>query len=612
MPFNIPPLRILTGSRRAARPLIVAALLLTVLLAVPVSHARPPARQTPPPVMAEALGPVNLRFGPGIDYFPVGQIEPGTRYPVVAQHSRVPWLQIDHPAIPGPAWVYVDLVTITGDLAQVPFVSDFPPYVTPTRTPSSPPTATPTAPPDATPAVDAADDPGRDSNQSNQLPPNASPTPDLTRLASPTPTLTGPVATTLGEANIRFGPDISYPTVLTAPAGSSFRVLQLHALVPWVRLAVPESPTGDGWVFREVIRIEGDVSGLPTTEVLQIEFPTLTPTPQTVMVGDAPWNGAPVPSGELAATLGAALHNTLLDAGFVPYSDQLASVFVLDLASGDSFTLFDNVAFSGMSLTKIPILVTYFLQQDRPLTYDEAFLVADTMMCSENITTNRLLEQIGDGDPLRGAQRVTAMMQQLNLQGTFIMRQYLLREGEPQIGVGTITTGADQTSARPDLYNQMLPQDLGWLLAGIYQCAQNETGLLMNRFPEAFDAQECRKMLYALDANAIGVFLEAGVPRGTRVIHKHGWVNDTHGDAGIVIGPEGAFVFVTALYGREWLEFEVSSPVIAELARQTWNTFNPNFALPTIDPQVVPLECDPANDPVLDYLLGGELPMPGP
>ena len=34
----------------------------------------------------------------------------------------------------------------------------------------------------------------------------------------------------------------------------------------------------------------------------------------------------------------------------------MASVFVMDLATGDNFALNDGVAFSGMSLTKIAIL----------------------------------------------------------------------------------------------------------------------------------------------------------------------------------------------------------------------------------------------------------------
>ncbi len=419
------------------------------------------------------------------------------------------------------------------------------------------------------------------------------------------------MAITLGEANVRFGPDVSYPAIVRVEGGRQFRVLERHALVPWTRVALDELPTGTGWLYNDVIEISGDISVVPFTSVMQFNYPTLTPTPQTIVVSGPPWNGAQIPSGTLANTLGAQIHTYLLEQGFAPFSERLASVFVLDLKTGDTFSINDGVAFSGMSLTKIPILAAYFQQTDGPLSADQAFLVADTMMCSENITTNQLLEQIGQGDSLRGAQRVTGFMQSLGLNGTFIMRQYVLRDDEPPVGGGTITTSADQISARPDLYNQIVPKDLGWLLASIYQCAADETGLLIERYPNDFDAQKCRRMLHAMDANQIGVFLEAGVPAGTTVIHKHGWIADTHGDAGLVIGPDGAFVFVAALYGRDWLEFDTSSAVIAELARMTWNAFYPDQPLAATSSAVVPAECDPRSDPVMSSLMSDNLPMPG-
>jgi beta-lactamase class A len=289
----------------------------------------------------------------------------------------------------------------------------------------------------------------------------------------------------------------------------------------------------------------------------------------------------------------------------------MASVFVMDLQTGDAFTLNDGVAYSGMSLTKIPILAAYFQRLPGSLSRDQAFLVAETMMCSENLTTNEMLAQIGDGDPLRGAQRVTAFMQSLGLNGTFIMRQYVVREDEPPIGVGTITTSADQHSARPDAYNQVLPRDLGWLLAGMHQCAQDGTGLLVERYPGDFTALKCRQMLYAMDANVINVFIEAGVPPTATVIHKHGWIDDTHGDAGIVIGPDGAYVFVATFYGRDWLNFDLSSPIMAELSRMTWNAFNPAAPVENVSIGIVPGDCDPRSDAVMNALMSGNLPMVG-
>ncbi len=565
---------------------------------VRVSGASGPRQQgTPlPEVYAEAVGQANLRGGPGIDYPVVGEIAAGTRYRVLARHSLVPWLRLDVPETGGvEAWVYQELVTVSGSLGAVPVVNDFDPTVTPTalraaNTPAA--TFTLAAPP---------------AGVSVTLTPSAT----ATVAPSVTPTVGGAIATTLGEANVRFGPDLSYPVIAKVPEGASYRVLELHALVPWVRIALDNSPTGSGWIYQDIVTITGDLTNTPVTTASQFSYPTLTPTPDAVVVSGAPWTG-PLAPGRLASTLGKDMLNYLLDQGFAPYSEQMASVFVMDLKSGDTFTLNDGVAYSGMSLTKIPILTAFFQHHSGPLTYNDAYSVAEMMMCSENISSNNVLAMIGDGDALRGASITTAMLQALGLNGSFITRQFVLvPDSTPIPGTGTITTGADQVSAQPDNYNQIEPKDLGFLLASIYQCAATQSGLLIERFPNDFDAQECRKMLYAMDADTINVFVEAGVPVGTRVMHKHGWIGDTHGDAAIVIGPDAPFVFVGVLYARDWLEFDTSAPIIAELARMTWNAIEPSEPSLAVRPGIVPADCDPSTNPVMTALMSSTLPMLG-
>jgi uncharacterized protein YraI len=309
-----------------------------------------------------------------------------------------------------------------------------------------------------------------------------------------TPTLAGATATTIGEANIRFGPAIEYPSIVKVGAGRQFRIVEIHSQLPWMRIALDESPTGSGWIYTSLIEITGDLSRIPITSVTQFTYPTLTPTPQTVTANSAPWTGAPQPQGRLATTLGETLHNYLLDQDLRPTRAH-GKCLRDGSATGDNFVLNDGVAFSGMSLTKIAILAAYFQRFPGPYDNGTAFMIADTMMCSENLTTNELLTQNGEGDPMTGAQRVTAFLQSLGLNGTFIMRQYVVNENEPPIAASTITTGADQTSAQPDLYNQIVPKELGWLLASIYQCAKDGTGLLTERYPDDFDEQQCRWML---------------------------------------------------------------------------------------------------------------------
>lgn len=576
--------------QRRIQGLVSGILIVIVMLAVvPISGAQNAE------VFVEAVGQANVRTGPGVDYPVVGEILTGTRYRVIARHTLVPWLRIEYPDAQE-AWVYTDLVTVTGDLSQVPPISDFAGTTTPTSSNSQTITPTGTLTNDDITPTDT---------------PAAEITPVETILPSASPTIEGPTVLTTGDTNVRFGPGVEYPSIVEVPAGVNLPIIELHALVPWIRVSLPDSPAGNGWVFGDIVEIVGDTSRIPLTNALQYNVPELTPTPQMIVVDGVPWKDATPAPGQLASTLGEEMHSYLLEQGYVPFTDQFASVFVMDLATGDTFTLNGGIAYSGMSLTKIPILVTYFQRHNGPISSDEAFLIADTMMCSENITTNQLLEQIGDGDMLQGAQRVTATMQRLDLNSTFIMRQYVVQENEPTMNLGTIHTGVDQSSARPDLYNQVVPEELGWLLASIYQCAENETGLLMERFPNDFSAQECRQMLYALDSNEIGVFLEAGVPDDVRVVHKHGWISDTHGDAGIVVEPDRAYVFVTTLYSEDWLEFDYSAPVIAELSRMTWNAFNPDDLLEATHPEIVPATCDPRTDPVMEALRSDNLPMIG-
>ncbi|MBN1680581.1 MAG: SH3 domain-containing protein [Anaerolineae bacterium] len=61
----------------------------------------------------------NVRAGPDINDQLMGKIFPGTLYPVVAK--RFDWYQIEFPDSPnGTAWVYRDVVTLSGDADVIP------------------------------------------------------------------------------------------------------------------------------------------------------------------------------------------------------------------------------------------------------------------------------------------------------------------------------------------------------------------------------------------------------------------------------------------------------------------------------------------------------------
>ena len=87
-------------------------------------------------------------------------------------------------------------------------------------------------------------------------------------------------------------------------------------------------------------------------------------------------------------------------------------------------------------------------------------------------------------------------------------------------------------------------------------------------------------MIQLLKEDKIGLLIEAGVPDGTSVAHKHGWVSDgngvinTIGDAGIIFTPAGNYILVAFLNHPNQLVWEPASKLIEELSRAVYNYYN--------------------------------------
>jgi len=102
---------------------------------------------------------------------------------------------------------------------------------------------------------------------------------------------------------------------------------------------------------------------------------------------------------------------------------------------------------------------------------------------------------------------------------------------------------------------------------------------LMAVFPGEFTQSECQTMLDYLSLNNIGLLIEAGVPDGTQVAHKHGWttyfgVMTSLGDAAIVYTPGGNYVLVIFAYQPGELIWEPTSELVSELSEAVYNYFN--------------------------------------
>ena len=254
-----------------------------------------------------------------------------------------------------------------------------------------------------------------------------------------------------------------------------------------------------------------------------------------------------------------------------------ASIFIMDLNAGvDEIAINADLPMSGMDLLKLPIVLETYRLLDQEPTLTQSGWISSTLSADlNNEGANQLLRFIaGQDDPKLGADLVTETMRRLGLVNTFIVLPY---DTDPPAGTTRPSTPAnsvEELRTLPNPYLQTTAEDMGTLLSMLYYCAEGNGGALLAVFEGDITQTECQTILAFMLQNEIGSLIEEGTPPETAVAHRHGWISDTHGDAGIVFSPGGDYVIVQFLYKPDWLEWEISSPLLANLSRATYNYFN--------------------------------------
>ncbi|MBK8025895.1 MAG: serine hydrolase [Chloroflexi bacterium] len=260
----------------------------------------------------------------------------------------------------------------------------------------------------------------------------------------------------------------------------------------------------------------------------------------------------------------------------------VASVFILDLETGDELSINSDVAFSAASTIKVGILIDYFRELLFAPSDDEAFLMAQSLLCSNNSSSNLIMQIIGQDDLFAGIASVTETLQATGARNTYISAPLYL--GGDQV-LGSIAAPATQPNTSfntgADPFNQTTTEDLGTVFNMIYDCAKYGSGLMV-AFPEGdFNQSECSQMLELMSANDLERLLQGGIPEDARISHKNGWLENVHGDAGIVMPPNGND-YVIAVYvweNAEFFSFTRAWPLIEGVSRAAWNYFSPETPL---------------------------------
>jgi beta-lactamase class A len=251
-----------------------------------------------------------------------------------------------------------------------------------------------------------------------------------------------------------------------------------------------------------------------------------------------------------------------------------ALLFAYNPIQGD---LQPNIAFSSWSIVKIPLMVTAARYIEHPWPDDVMALMTEMIEQSENTSTDELAMTVIDDNlsPLI----VTDDMQTLGLENTFWAGHFYV--GAPLLQrFETPANTREDIDTGPDIYNQTTPADMGMLMEDIHQCAEKGGGALIAAFPEEITQAECSTMISLLARNRIGVLIQAGVPSGITVAHKHGWANEndglihTFGDAALVYSPGGDYALTIFAHHPVQAVFDTVNALFAELSRAIYNFFN--------------------------------------
>jgi hypothetical protein len=287
--------------------------------------------------------------------------------------------------------------------------------------------------------------------------------------------------------------------------------------------------------------------------------------------------GAPRPTFESLATL---LKQNIDLAGF----DGLAVLYVMDLRSGETMhfaylngeeiPVEPDVSFTGGSIIKIGVMVTFFRYFDPPFDAETQGWLEQMMRQSGNDPADWLMDRI---DRAGGPLRVTDTLREMGFESSFLIAYYRLGSAALIPIPRTPGNSRIDIDTDPDQLDQVTASEMGMLLADIYQCA-NGGGTLLALYGGDITPQECQEMLSLMSLNKIGVLIEGGVPDGTRVAHKHGWTDSplhSLGDSGIIFSPAGDYVLSLFLWNDQEMIWDPVSRMAAGLSQAVYNYFNP-------------------------------------
>ncbi len=243
-----------------------------------------------------------------------------------------------------------------------------------------------------------------------------------------------------------------------------------------------------------------------------------------------------------------------------------------ELPDGSALLLNPDTVFHAASTMKIPVLIEYFraIDQGRIRPEQELLLSVEFRSIVDGSpytlgadvdSDSSVFERVGHFVPLRWlADRMIVRSSNLATNALIDVLD-AKRVDETARALGTTHTRVlrgveDGKAFAQGLNNVTTARDLATLLEAI------ETGRAASR-------ASCDTMIGILSRQEFNELIPAGLPPGTRVAHKTGWITGISHDAALVY-PPGRKPYVLVVLTRGIADTRVANELVADISRIVW------------------------------------------
>jgi beta-lactamase class A len=253
-----------------------------------------------------------------------------------------------------------------------------------------------------------------------------------------------------------------------------------------------------------------------------------------------------------------------------PAGAHSVGVYYRDLTTGDSLTVGSAVRFHAASTMKIPVMIQLFRDRDAGLlSLDDSIIVTNTFrsivdsspyqLSVTDDSDSSLYKRVGRRAPIRELIELMETVSSNLATNLLITTVDAKRANATAHALGAdsilVLRGVEDGKAyQAGLNNTTTARDLGMLLAAI----ANGT---------AAAAASCRDMLAILGRQQFNEGIPAGLPAGTRVYHKTGWIGQVVYHDAAFVEPVGRGRYVLVVLTGKIVKDEDSHALVRDISR---------------------------------------------